>query len=495
MSATTWLIAGLLAIAVPAAAQQPPAQASQQANATSDDDQRGRVGTSPNGDAGLWWVPVAETNGKGQWRGSIGRSARNVPQGYSNISNFTGAASYGLSDRLDLFMSWDAIQRVDRDSRPLFVPSDPLRGGHDVSAPYVRDQWIGNKIGDARVGVKMLALDESAGSPVSLSGSAALRLPFGNSSEGGGAGAMGLDLSANLSRWWNQKFVLTGSAGFMMNADPDDPVEVTVPNHFHYGAGAGVAPWSWLLLHGEFVGAEPADDFSTLSSPLIGADGSISPTTAEVDFRSRYSYGLTFFVPKTSWWVGVIGNSDYPSRERLLNQPQEDNDYRDWEVRIGWSPRRTPPPPPVVTPPPPTPPAAPVAPPTPPPAPVEKPAPPAPPVKVYTFEDVHFDFDRFSLRTEAQRVLEQAVAAMKENPTLRLTVEGHTCSIGTAEYNMALGERRSSSVRDYLVQNGVAADRLTSVSFGEERPKHDNSREETRRLNRRAALVVRLDTK
>ena len=108
---------------------------------------------------------------------------------------------------------------------------------------------------------------------------------------------------------------------------------------------------------------------------------------------------------------------------------------------------------------------------------------------------MHFDFDRYSLRTEAQRVLEQAVAAMKEIPTLRLTVEGHTCSIGTAEYNMALGERRSSSVRDYLVQNGVAADRLTSVSFGEERPKHDNSREETRRLNRRAALVVRLDTK
>ena len=114
-------------------------------------------------------------------------------------------------------------------------------------------------------------------------------------------------------------------------------------------------------------------------------------------------------------------------------------------------------------------------------------------MKVYTFEDVHFDFDRYTLRAEAQRVLEQAVAAMKENPTLRLTVEGHTCSIGTAEYNLALGERRSNAVRDYLVQNGIAANRLTSVSFGEERPKHDNSREETRRLNRRAALVVRLD--
>ena len=58
---------------------------------------------------------------------------------------------------------------------------------------------------------------------------------------------------------------------------------------------------------------------------------------------------------------------------------------------------------------------------------------------------------------------------------------------------MALGERRSNSVRDYLVQNGVAGNRVTSVSYGEEKPKHDNSREETRRLNRRAALVVRLD--
>jgi len=115
-----------------------------------------------------------------------------------------------------------------------------------------------------------------------------------------------------------------------------------------------------------------------------------------------------------------------------------------------------------------------------------------PSAKVYTFEDVHFDFDRYTLRQEATRVLEQAVAAMKQDPNLRLTIEGNTCSIGTAEYNLALGERRANAVRDYLTQNGVAAGRLQTVSYGEEKPKHDNSREETRRLNRRAALVVRL---
>jgi peptidoglycan-associated lipoprotein len=115
-----------------------------------------------------------------------------------------------------------------------------------------------------------------------------------------------------------------------------------------------------------------------------------------------------------------------------------------------------------------------------------------PPVKNYTFEDVHFDFDRYTLRPEATRVLDEAVAALRDNPTLRVEIEGHTCSIGTAEYNLALGDRRANAVRDYLVSRGVSAERLHTISYGEERPKYDNSREETRRLNRRAALVVNL---
>jgi peptidoglycan-associated lipoprotein len=115
-----------------------------------------------------------------------------------------------------------------------------------------------------------------------------------------------------------------------------------------------------------------------------------------------------------------------------------------------------------------------------------------PEARTYTFEDVHFDFDRYNLRPEATRVLDEAIAAMKQDATLQLTIEGHTCNIGTAEYNLALGDRRASSVRDYLTSRGVAANRLRTVSYGEERPMHDNSREETRRLNRRAALVVML---
>ena len=115
-----------------------------------------------------------------------------------------------------------------------------------------------------------------------------------------------------------------------------------------------------------------------------------------------------------------------------------------------------------------------------------------PPVREIVFEDVYFDFDRYSLRPEATRVLDEAVTALRENATIRVEIEGHTCNIGTAEYNLALGDRRANAVRDYLVSRGVAANRLTTISYGEERPKYDNSREETRRLNRRAALTVNL---
>jgi outer membrane protein OmpA-like peptidoglycan-associated protein len=115
-----------------------------------------------------------------------------------------------------------------------------------------------------------------------------------------------------------------------------------------------------------------------------------------------------------------------------------------------------------------------------------------PAVQEFTFEDVHFDFDRYSLRPEAVRALDEAIRTLQENPALRIEIEGHTCNIGTAEYNLALGERRAGAVREYLASRGIGADRLRTVSYGEERPKHDNAREETRRLNRRAALVVRI---
>jgi peptidoglycan-associated lipoprotein len=110
------------------------------------------------------------------------------------------------------------------------------------------------------------------------------------------------------------------------------------------------------------------------------------------------------------------------------------------------------------------------------------------------FEDVHFEFDRFTLRPEALKILDDAVAKLMQNPNVRITIEGHADSIGTSEYNLALGERRANSVRDYLTMRGIMNTRTRTVSYGEDRPIADNNTAQGRAQNRRAHLVVIMET-
>lgn len=112
--------------------------------------------------------------------------------------------------------------------------------------------------------------------------------------------------------------------------------------------------------------------------------------------------------------------------------------------------------------------------------------------KSYAFEDVHFERDSSSIRSEDIDRLRVAATALKDDPSLVVAIEGHTCSLGTGTYNLALGNRRADAVKDYLVSAGVPADRLVTVSQGEAGAEHDNSHEETRRLNRRVALVPKV---
>ena len=109
--------------------------------------------------------------------------------------------------------------------------------------------------------------------------------------------------------------------------------------------------------------------------------------------------------------------------------------------------------------------------------------------KDYAFEDIQFARNRFNIAPDESRKLDEAANVLKGDSLLRLSIEGYTCSLGTAQYNLALGNRRATAVKEYLVGQGVPADRLQTISFGEERAKYDNSREETRKLNRRVAIV------
>jgi peptidoglycan-associated lipoprotein len=109
---------------------------------------------------------------------------------------------------------------------------------------------------------------------------------------------------------------------------------------------------------------------------------------------------------------------------------------------------------------------------------------------VIEFEDVHFDFDRYNLRPDALKILDEAVAKLQANPTINVTIEGHADSLGTQQYNLALGDRRANAARDYFLMRGIAASRLRTVSYGEDRPIDTNDTAAGRARNRRAHLAV-----
>ncbi|MGH7399123.1 MAG: peptidoglycan-associated lipoprotein Pal, partial [Candidatus Rokuibacteriota bacterium] len=114
---------------------------------------------------------------------------------------------------------------------------------------------------------------------------------------------------------------------------------------------------------------------------------------------------------------------------------------------------------------------APVAPPTVAPAPT--PAPPAPP-KEYranaALEPIFFAFDKSDIRPDGTRTLAASTAYLKANPDQLVLIEGHCDERGTSEYNLALGERRAKAAMSYLVSNGIEASRITTISYGKERP-------------------------
>lgn len=105
-------------------------------------------------------------------------------------------------------------------------------------------------------------------------------------------------------------------------------------------------------------------------------------------------------------------------------------------------------------------------------------------------EPVYFAFDDYSLSASAQSALNTMADALKANAGAVVQIEGHCDERGSIEYNLALGERRANSVKNYLTQMGVDAGRLTTISYGEEKPAADGHDESAWGKNRRAEFVV-----
>lgn len=137
---------------------------------------------------------------------------------------------------------------------------------------------------------------------------------------------------------------------------------------------------------------------------------------------------------------------------------------------------------------------APVAAPAPAPAPepvaAPEPAPaPAPAPRKLVLEGVNFDHDKATLRKDAHPILDKMAATLNEWGDVKVEIAGYTDSTGAAKYNQKLSERRANAVRTYLIEKGVAADRLTAKGFGETHPVATNKTADGRFQNRRVELV------
>ncbi len=133
-----------------------------------------------------------------------------------------------------------------------------------------------------------------------------------------------------------------------------------------------------------------------------------------------------------------------------------------------------------------------VEPPPPPPPPVEPPPPPPPPpvINEGNFVTVYFDFDEYNIRGDQKSALDNNVTVMNEFADAVIKIEGHCDERGTVEYNLALGDKRANSVKEYLVNLGIGADRIEIISYGKERPANTGHDEGAWAKNRRAEFRV-----
>ena len=121
---------------------------------------------------------------------------------------------------------------------------------------------------------------------------------------------------------------------------------------------------------------------------------------------------------------------------------------------------------------------------------VQEPAPSPEPEAMMSLDPIYFDFDKSNLKPDAIATLKKDAASLKKNPEMKVRIEGNCDERGTSEYNMALGDRRAVSAIKYLETLGIAADRMSTISYGKERPLDPGHNEAAWAKNRRDDLTV-----
>jgi peptidoglycan-associated lipoprotein len=390
------------------------------------------AGTSSLGDTGLWYVSAADVLPGGALSAGL-QHGTELRDRNSTKASFTAVTlAGGLGGRTEVFGAWHAGTEVDaRDSR-----------------------------GDALVGAKVNLLSERRGAPFGLAARGVVTLPIGSDRVSSGESDLLTELIA--SRRFGRA-ELVGSTGMVWRGEGDTPTS----NGVRSGVGLGVMAHRSVRLftevHGERYSREA--DAVSLLSPLD------TPLTAAVGASVEIGRGVSAMGGINRTFGGRDDTRGVGAIVRL--------GYRPGPRRPAATASATPAGPATV----------PATPPRPAGTPGSSSASTGAAPQQFLFDDVFFDLDRYTLRPAILPLLDGVVAELRRDASIRLSIEGYTCDIGTAEYNLALSERRASAVRDYLVARGVASDRLRTVGYGEERFAGDAS-EPARAQNRRAAMTV-----
>src|SRR5579862_451498 len=202
------------------ASAQTPASSSASPSSSSSEQSTRPATTTFFGDTGIWFVPTAEVVPAGKWAVSGYRRGTNYIQGYTNVADFAGTFSVGVKDRLEIFGSFLADTRIDRDLRPLFG-TEPAFGGVIDRYPLVNTTWTGDNVGDLYLGAKFNLWSEYRQNPAAIAVRVTVKLPTGSKSAGTTTGKADGAFDFIVSKELARMVEVSSFAGYEVRGKPD----------------------------------------------------------------------------------------------------------------------------------------------------------------------------------------------------------------------------------------------------------------------------------
>jgi hypothetical protein len=217
----------------------------------------------------LWFVPTGEIVPAKKYAVSAYRVNFDRDQGFTDVSDWPVTFAFGAADRAEIFGAWTLVRRVDRDVRPLFVPGQTTAGGLVNEAPFVRQGWSDNQLGDLWIGAKINLTSQWRQQPAAVAVRGMIKLPTAKTEdEGVGTGKLDFALDAIVSKEVNERVEVSGYGGFIFRGDPDN---IDLANGLRWGVGVGVPSRKSLRFTAELHGEKYLSDTLTITAPTAAS--------------------------------------------------------------------------------------------------------------------------------------------------------------------------------------------------------------------------------